>query len=160
MSLTPTQKKKVRASIAAYCEQAVANETRIHYSQARPFPFVDQIGFGWHTLDCSGFVVNCFWNAGHDLKVYVADPSGMKMSGWGNTWTMETWLREHGGRVTTQPYLVGDIAMFRGHTMICSRRGTAAASRWTSHGSEGGPDLRTLHYRDDLVGVWRHPALL
>lgn len=160
MSLLPTVKKKVRQSIAGWCAAAVSNEQRIHYSQRRPFPFVDLIGYGWHTLDCSGFVVNAFWNASHDLQTYVADPSGMRYSGWGSTFSMEPWLRDHGKRVTTQPYLVGDIAMFDGHTMICTTRGTAATSRWTSHGSEGGPDVRLLGYRGDLRGVWRHPALL
>lgn len=157
--MTPTQKKNIRQSIAQYCGHAVSNEQRIHYSQRRPFPFIDIIGVGWHTLDCSGFVVNCVWNASHDLKVYLSDPSGQRFSGWGNTWTMEHWLREHASRVTTQPYLVGDIAMFDGHTMICSSRGTKTTSRWTSHGSEGGPDLRKLDYRGDLRGVWRHRQL-
>lgn len=161
MSLSPTQKKKIRASITNYCNQAVANEPRIHYSQARPFPFVDVIGSGWHTLDCSGFVVNTYWNAGHDLKVYIADPSGMRMSGWGNTWTMETWLRRHGKRVVeANGYLVGDIVMYDGHTAICSKAGSATASEWTSHGSEGGPRIVRLRYRDDINIVARHPALL
>ena len=158
--LTPTQKKKVRQSIARYCAAAVTNETRIHYSQYRPFRFYDDVGTAYVVLDCSGFVINCFWNAMHDLRVYLADPSGQRNTGFGNTWTMEAWLKAHGKRVTTQPYLVGDIAMFNGHTMICSQRGTKTTSRWTSHGSEGGPDLRKLDYRGDLIGVWRHPALL
>lgn len=157
---TPTQKKKLRDSMTAYCRAAVANEARIHYSQARPFPFVDTIGTGWHTLDCSGFVVNVFWNAMHDTEVYLRDPSGQKFSGYGNTWTMEAWLRENGRLVTTQPYLVGDIAMFDGHTMVCSSKGSRATARFTSHGSEGGPNVRTLDYRPGLVGVWRHPVLL
>lgn len=160
MPLTPTQKKKVRESIAVYCAAARNNEPRIHYSQKRPFPFVDLIGYGWHTLDCSGFVVNCFWNAQHDLGIYIADPSGMKFSGWGSTYSMEPWLRDHGKRVTTQPYLPGDIAMYRGHTAICHKRGTASTAEWTSHGSEAGPNTVKLHYRDDVVGVFRHPALM
>ena len=158
--LTPTVKKKVRQSIVAWCDAAVRNEPRVHYSQQRPFRFYDDPGYGYVVLDCSGFVVNAFWNTSHDLQVYIADPSGQRNSGYGNTWTMEAWLRQHGNLVTTQPYLVGDIAMFDGHTMICTTRGTAATSRWTSHGSEGGPDIRLLGYRQDLVGVWRHPALL
>jgi hypothetical protein len=158
--MTPTQKKRARALIASYCAAARKNEERIHYSQRRPFPFVDVIGVGWHTLDCSGFVINCFWNVMHDLSLYVSDPSGQKYSGYGSTYSMEPWLRANGGRVTTQPYLVGDIAMFDGHTMICTRRGSVTTSRWTSHGWEGGPEERALTYRDDLVGVWRHPALL
>lgn len=158
--MTPTQKKKIRASIASYCAAARRNEPRIHYSQRRPFAFVDVIGVGWHTLDCSGYVVNVFWNAGHDLAVYLADPSGQRYSGWGNTWTMEAWLRGHGEPVTTQPFLVGDVAMYDGHTTVCSRRGNQNTSRWTSHGTEAGPVEVKLRYRSDLVGVWRHPALL
>ena len=161
MPLDPTPKKKARESIAAYCANARANEPRIHYSQRRPFPFIDHIETGWHTLDCSGFVINCFWNAMHDLKLYISDPSGQWYSGYGNTWTMETWLKEHGKHVTeVNGYLVGDVAMFDGHTMICSKAGSAKASDWTSHGTEGGPDVRKLNYRSDLKGVWRHPALL
>ena len=161
MSLSPTLKKKARTIIAAYCTNARLNEPRIHYSQARPFPFIDVIGAGWHTLDCSGFLVNVFWNAQHDLEVYLADPSGQKYSGYGNTWTMETWLRQYGKRVNeTNGYLVGDVAMYHGHTTVCSRRGTKNTSRWTSHGTEGGPVEVKLHYRQDLVGCWRHPRLL
>lgn len=157
---TPAQKKTLRDLMAGYCRVAVGNEARIHYSQARPFPFVDRIDAGWHTLDCSGFVVNVFWNAMHDTGIYLRDPSGQKFSGYGNTWTMEAWLRENGQRIATQPLLVGDIAMYDGHTTVCSTRGTQSTARFTSHGSEGGPDVRTLHYRSDLVGVWRHPVLL
>lgn len=157
---TPTQKKKIRESIAAYCRAAVHNEARIHYSQARPFPFIDWIGAGWHTLDCSGFVINCYWNASHDTGIYLRDPSGQKFSGYGNTWTMHTWLAANGKKVTPQPFLVGDIALYDGHTTICSVKGSASSARFASHGSEGGPDVRTLSYRPDLVGVWRHPVLL
>jgi hypothetical protein len=161
VSLSPTEKKKVRASVSRYCHEAVYNEPRIHYSQQRPFPFIDTIGTGWHTLDCSGFVVNCFWNASHDLKVYLEDPSGMRNSGYGNTWTMESWLRHHGKRVVeANGYLVGDIVMYDGHTAICSKAGSGSVSEWTSHGSEGGPKVVKLHYRDDVQGVWRHPRLL
>ena len=160
MPLTPTQKKAVRQSIAAYCAAGRSNEPHIHYAQTRPFPLIDRIDVGWHTLDCSGFAINTFWNAGHDCEVYLADPSGQRYSGNGNTWTMEAWLRDHGGRVTVQPYLVGDVALYRGHVIVCSSRGGKKSSRWTSHGSEGGPLEVRVGYRDDLVGVWRHPALL
>ncbi len=155
MPLTPTQKKHVRESISFYCAAAVANEPRIHYAQTRPFPLIDTIATGWHTLDCSGFVVNCFWNAMHDLKVYIADPSAQKY-----TWTMETWLQAHGKKTNEiNGYLVGDIAMFDGHTMICSKAGSAKSSVWTSHGQESGPEPRDLNYRPG-ARVYRHPALL
>ena len=159
--MKPTLKKKVRASISAYCKAAVANEPRIHYDQSRPFPLVDTIGTGWHTLDCSGFVINCMWNASHDLKVYLQDPSGQKFSGYGNTWTLETWLKEHGKKVTeANGYLVGDIALWDGHTAICSKAGSAKTADFTSHGSEGGPKVVKLGYRPGPVRVFRHPQLL
>lgn len=158
--MSPTKKKKIRESIRIYCKQAVANEPRIHYLLARPFPLIDLIGVGWHTLDCSGFVINCFWNAGHDLKVYLEDPSGQKYSGWGNTRTLDTWLRKHGKRVVeANGYLVGDIVLYDGHTAICSRAGSATGSDWTSHGSEAGPRVVKLNYREDIVGCWRHHEL-
>ncbi len=160
MPMTPTNKKKARDKIVAECKDARANEPKIHYDQRRPFRFADTIGVGWHTFDCSGFVVNVWWNVMDDLKLWVADPSGMKFSGWGNTWTMEAWLRDNGKRVTVQPYLVGDIAMYDGHTVICHKRGSRSTAEWTSHGTERGPVAVKLEYRSDLVGVWRHPALL
>lgn len=156
---TPTQKKKLRESMASYCRGAIANRQRIDYSQQRPFRLIDRLDVGWHTLDCSGFVVNVFWNAMHDENVYLRDPSGQKFSGYGNTWTMEDWLRENGSRITTQPYLVGDIAMYDGHTAVCYSRGTSGSASWASHGSEAGPLSVRLHYRPDVVGVWRHPVL-
>lgn len=159
--LSPTQKKKIRSNMSGYCALAVGNERNIHYSQQRPFRFYDNIGIGNIVLDCSGYIINCFWNAGHDVQVYLADPGGFKFSGWGYTGSMETWLRAHGKRVTeVNGFLVGDIVMYDGHTAICSKAGSAKTAVWTSHGSEGGPVTRELHYRDDLVGCWRHPSLL
>jgi hypothetical protein len=159
--MNPTKKKKVRTSIELYCNAAAKNEPNIHYSQQRPFTYLDNIGFGVHTLDCSGFVGNCYWNAKHDTKIYLEDPLNCKYTGVGYTGTMETYLRSKGKRVyKANGYLVGDIAMFNGHTMICSKEGTAKTSKWTSHGQEAGPNVVALHYRSDLVGVWRHPALI
>lgn len=166
MPLNPTQKQKVRTSISVYSGAAVLNEPRIHYSQQRPFPYIDHIGEGFHTLDCSGFVGNCFWNAMHDTGIYLHDPLDEKYRGIGYTGTLETYLRRSGKRIAVdaQPILVGDIARWgqglHAHTAICSTKGTATSAWFTSHGREGGPNKVRLHYRDDLVGVWRHPALL
>ncbi len=164
MPLNPTQKKKVRDNQAGYCRLAVANEARIHYSQQRPFHFYDNIGSGFVVLDCSGFVSNVFWNAMHDTNIYLHDPCDYRYTGYGNTWSIEAFLRAHGKHITTQGYLVGDIARWgqgnHAHTAVCSKAGTGKSSQWTSHGRESGPNLVNLHYRDDLVGVWRHPALL
>lgn len=162
---TPTQKKKLRATIVAYCAAAVRNEPNIHYSQQRPFRYYDNIGAGFVSLDCSGFVGNVFWNAMHDTRIFVHDPLDYRYTGYGWTGSLEAYLRTFGKRVTeTNGYLVGDVARWgqgnHAHTAVCSKAGSAVAARWTSHGRESGPNLVTLHYRDDLVGVWRHPALL
>ncbi len=165
MPLTPTQKKKVRANMSGYCTLAVGNERNIHYSQQRPFRYYDNIGVGFIVLDCSGFVGNVFWNAMHDTNIYLHDPCDFRYTGIGNTSSIEDYLRAHGKRVyETNGYLVGDVARWgegnHAHTAVCSKAGTGKTSQWTSHGREAGPNLVTLHYRDDLVGVWRHPGLL
>ncbi len=165
MASTPTQKKNWRDSIAGECKQAVANEPNIHYSQQRPFRYYDHIGTGFVVLDCSGFVGNCFWNAMHDTGVYLHDVCDYRYTGIGNTSSIEAYLRANGKRVTeTNGYLVGDVVRWgegnHAHTAICSKAGSAKTAQWTSHGREAGPNLVNLNYRDDLVGVWRHPALL
>lgn len=162
---TPTQKKKVRDNMSGYCKLAVGNEHNIHYSQQRPFRYYDNIGVGFVSLDCSGFVGNCFWNAMHDTNVFLHDPLDFRYTGYGWTGSLEAYLRAHGKRVSEKNgYLVGDVARWgqgnHAHTAICSKAGTAKTAQWTSHGREAGPNLVSLHYRSDLVGVWRHPALL
>ncbi len=159
--MTPTQKKNARDVATSWLAGSVRNAINWHYSQFRPFSLIDRSGTGRHVGDCSSHVINVFWNISHDLRVFIDDPSGMKFSGYGNTWSLESWLRKHGKRVTeTNGYLVADIALYDGHTVICSTAGTGLTSQWTSHGSERDPRVVKLHYRDDLVGVWRHPALL
>ena len=165
MSLTPTQKLHVRESISRYCEGAFKNEPQIHYSQQRPFTYNDNIGVGYHVLDCSAFVGNCFWNAMHDLKVYLHDVCNYKYSGWGNTGSIESYLRSSGKVVVeANGYLVGDVARWgqgdHAHVGICCKDGTAGTARFASHGREAGPYPVELHYRSDFVGCWRHPALL
>ncbi len=164
MASTPTQKQKLRRSISADCAGAVRNERRIHYDQHRPFRYYDHLDAVFATLDCSGFVDNIFWNAMHDNGIWLHDPLDERWSGFGNTATMEAYLRAHGKPVTTQGYMVGDIARYgtgnHAHTTICSKAGTAKTSEWTSHGTEAGPKVVRLGYRNDLIGVWRIPELL
>ncbi len=162
---TPTQKSKWRKSMAAYCKAAVANERNIHYSQQRPFRYYDNIGVGFVVLDCSGFVGNVFWNAMHDTAQYLHDPLDYRYTGYGWTGSLESYLRTFGKWVNEQNgYLVGDIARWgqgnHAHTAVCSKAGSASTADFTSHGREAGPDIVKLHYRNDLVGCWRHPALL
>ncbi len=162
---TPTQKKKIREAMAAYCKQAVANEWNISYSQQRPFHYYQNIGTGHAVLDCSGFVGNVYHAAMHTTAVFMHDPLDYRYTGYGWTGSLEAYLRVFGKRVTEDNgYLVGDVARWgtgnHAHTAVCSKAGSASTAQWTSHGREAGPDVVKLHYRSDLVGVWRHPALL
>lgn len=158
---TPNQKKAARAAIVSYTVSAERFERHWHYTQSRPYMVVTDPTADRITGDCSAYVANVFRYAGRHAAVGLSDPLGYDYAGWGNTWTEENWLREHGKRVAeANGYLVGDIAIYRGHTTVCSHAGTASASRWSSFGGETGPKTVGLRYRDDLIGVWRHPGLL
>lgn len=163
--MTPNQKKLIRTSMTKYCKAAEANEVHWHYSQQRPFSYTDNPSAEWVSKDCSGYVGNVFWNAMHDLHIFLADPLGYRYTGVGNTWTSEEWLRENGKKVTeVNGYWIGDIVRWGqghlAHMAVCRTNGTAKTSWWSSHGREAGPMPVRLDYRDDFVGVWRHPALL
>lgn len=158
---TPTQKQHARAEITAYTLRAQRFERNWHYSQQRPYMIVADPASARIVGDCSAYVANVYRAAMRVAAVQLADPLGYHYDGWGNTWTEETWLREHGRGVSEQNgYLVGDIAVYNGHTTVCRVAGSALVSRWSSFGSERGPLEEKLHYRDDLVAVWRHPGLL
>jgi len=163
--LTPTQKLNIRKEITAWGLALIANADHVHYTQARPFSYYDNPSARNIELDCSGTVGNVFWNAMHDTGIFIADPLGYRYTGYGNTTSMEAWLRKYGKPVTeVNGYLVGDITRYgqgeRAHTTVCIKAGSAKASQWLSNGSEGGPYNLSLGYRNDLIGCWRHPALI
>jgi hypothetical protein len=164
MSLTPTQKKRFREELASYCNIAEQYENRWHYSQRRPYTGLGAAPQTWHTDDCSSYVALAFYWAMHHTQTLVSDPLGMKYSGWGYTGTALNYLKAH--KAPVGKYLRGDIAIYGEpwdtvHMTVCTQAGTGTSSRWSSHGSEGGPDERTLHYHPStLTGVYRHPALL
>ena len=164
MSLTPTQKLHFREEIADYCALAEAYESRWHYSQRRPYTGLGSAPQTWHTDDCSSYCALVFWWAAHHVQVSAADPLGMHYSGWGYTGSALAYLDDH--HAPKDKYLIGDMAIFGStwntvHMMVCRRPGTGNTAVWSSHGSEGGPAPRQLHYHPSpLVGVYRHPALL
>jgi hypothetical protein len=146
-----------------YCAFAVANEWKIHYDQGRRFFYYSRLGASYCSLDCSAFLGNVYWAAMHSTGIYIHDPLDGLYQGVGNTASSERWLRANGTRITTQPFLVGDITRWgyglHAHTAVCVKRGTDATADWCSHGREAGPLIVKIGYRDDLVGTWRHPAL-
>lgn len=158
---TPAGKKAARAAAVTYTVQAQGYELHWHYSQQRPYMIVPDPKAYRIVGDCSAYVANVFRHAMRHAGVPLSDPLGYHYDGWGNTWTEETWLRAHGKRVTeANGFLVLDIAVYRGHTTVCRENGSASVSRWSSFGGETGPKEVALHYRDDLIGVWRHPGML
>jgi hypothetical protein len=164
--VTPTQKAKARAAITDYCARAESHELRWHYTQARPFRGYGVAPEELHANDCSGYVSLVFNWSMHRTGVYLADPLGYHYSGWGYTGSLLAWLALHGKHAPASKYLVGDIALYGAtagmteHTAVCSKRGNGVTSRWSSHGTEAGPRSVQLHYRPDLLSVYRHPALL
>ena len=141
-----------RKAIAEFCLRAEAHESVWHYSQRRPFD-----GFGVapelaHINDCSGYAVLAYDWARRETGLAVPDPSGHTYSGYGNTWD-----DLDGHPKVSGSYLIGDLAHYDGHVMICRKAGDGQNSLWSSHGSEGGPDARQLFYRDDFLFVVRPP---
>jgi hypothetical protein len=105
-----------------------------------------------------------FWWAGHVSGHPVTDPLGMHYSGWGNTDSCYATLKAH--HAPLDKYLVGDVALYlqgaywHHHVTVCVQEGTSSSARFSSNGSEWDPRPTLLHYRSDLTGVYRHPALL
>lgn len=166
MSLTPTQKSKVRAAISSYCVKAEANQLHWHYAQSRPFHYVQDPASHHVVADCSAYVSMVMHAAMNTTRIWLADPLGMHYSGWGYTGTEVEWLDAHGKHAPSDKYLVGDLVVYGhnrsgSHTAICRRAGTSATSVWSSNGSEISPNPVRLNYHPDpIVGVWRHPAFL
>jgi len=164
VALTPDNKKALRAAIASFCTEAERYESRWTYSQRRPFTGLGAAPQTWHTDDCSAYCALAFYFAMRESRVIVSDPLGYRFSGYGNTGSAINYLDAH--RAPQDKYRVGDMAIYgqsrwaTRHMTICRKAGSGDSSVWSSHGSQSGPDNRTLHYRSDLIGVYRHPALL
>ena len=141
----------VRSAMVDFMLRAEANERLWHYSQRRPFS-----GFGVapesnHVNDCSSYAVLIYHWAKAKTGIAIEDPSGHGYAGYGNTWD------DLDGHPRVSSYLVGDLAHYDGHVMICRKAGDGNSSIWSSFGSESGPQARGLYYRDDFLFVCRPP---
>jgi NlpC/P60 family/Putative peptidoglycan binding domain len=127
--------------------QAVVNEATwcynrrgwIHYSMARPIP----ARYAGHrlpqTMDCSGFATMCYKRAG------ASDPNGMGYSGYGWTGT----LCVHGRSVSLAAARPGDLVFYGQGYPYTHVAVYVGHNRVISHGSEGGPYLLNIDYRND-----------
>lgn len=161
--LTPTQKRQFREEIADYCALAESYEQRWHYSMTRPYSGLGVAPQTFHTGDCSSYCALIFYWAAKHTAAKVSDPLDYNYSGYGNTQSAIDYLDAH--KAPLDKYRIGDMAIYgtrsnTKHMTVCRKAGTGATSVWSSFGQEAGPLATKLHYRSDLVGAYRHPALL
>lgn len=157
--LTPNEKKRVRRAITVYCLRTEQFEPREHYSQHRPMTHLGVPPIDGFTADCSGHATGCFYWARKTTGLPVQDPNGLDFNGYGYTGTL-LWANRDRRIPEGRHYFVGDLAIYgpataTRHVVTCRKGGTAATATWTSHGSERGPYPVRLHYRSDLLGVYR-----
>lgn len=164
MPLAPDAKKEFRLQLARYLFVAEKYNYRWDYSQIRPFRGYHLAPSAHHDADCSAYSSLSFYAAGVWSHHGVMDPLGQHYSGIGNTDSAYQTLKAHPAPV--DKYRVGDIALYlegaywHHHMIICKQEGTGTTSLWSSNGSQSAPNETRLHYRSDLTGVYRHPALL
>jgi hypothetical protein len=167
MSLSPTQKGKVRKEITAYCLRAEANRLQWSYTQQRPFHGFMVDPAQHHANDCSGYVSLAFNWAMHKAGIYLQDPCGYHYTGYGYTGSM---IRTNEAPVGK--YLVGDWALWgpsigrTSHTAICRKAGSITTAIFSSNGHESwqfgsdAPNPVTIaNFPEHFLGVFRHPAL-
>ncbi len=171
-TLTPTQKSAVRKQIADFCARAEANRLKWNYAQIRPYSGIGVPPELHHVDDCSAYVALAFNWAMHKTGLYLADPLNEHYSGLGYTGTQLAFLAPH--QAPVDRYLIGDMPIFGTlantvHTSICRKAGTSKTAIFSSNGHENwifnldAPEpisLDSEKAQQNLVGVYRHPALL
>ena len=162
--LTPNEKKKARATIAKYLLECEAHEASKHYTQHRPMNHLGRAPNQAWDADCSGYATGALYWADKWLPFPIEDPNGLGYSGWGYTGTLLSHNIRHQVPVDRK-FFVGDMASYgpasrTRHVVICSKAGTIATARWSSFGSERGPNHVEIHYRPDLLCVVRPRSLL
>ena len=126
-------------ALSDYCRRSIANEPKIHYSQARPMTHLGDPPEGGFTTDCSGHSRSCYYEADWP------DPNKNGYNGYG--WTGELVDNPK----VKPPYKVGDLALYgtstgnTTHCCTCYVAGDAWSSTWCSHGSEQGPNAVSLN---------------
>ncbi len=168
MVLTPTEKKRWRAALTAYCVAAEAKRLNRGYSQRRRV-----LGYGLHPEavqidDCSGFDSKAVYHANVKTKLFVSDPLHFHFFGWGNTES----IQDAGFSVAYGKIQVGDVALWgpndwdTSHTAICRTAGTKATAVFTSHGHQSwrfdrdAPEpIKLPNFPEHLIGVYRLPEL-
>jgi hypothetical protein len=139
--------EKVQEAIVEFCEAAIRNEPRIHYSQYRPVRLGIQPDWEFNS-DCSGIVIQAFDYARRKTKAPVPDPAIQGWSGYGNTDLYEDNWPKVGA-----PFRVGDLGHFHSsrHVILCIKAGDTKTAEWLSHGKEAGPE------RVRLATYYRYP---
>lgn len=160
--MTAAQKTAFKDELEEYCKLAERYEARWHYTQQRPYTGLGTAPQTFHRDDCSSYVALAFYWAAKHTGVSVRDPLNFNYSGYGNTQSAIEWLDEYA--ISPKNYRRADIAIYgtrslTKHMTVCRKWGSKTTSVWSSFGREAGPNQTKLLYRDDLVAVYRHPAL-
>jgi hypothetical protein len=150
---------EVRAELAAYCRDSLANAGRIHYEQVRPIGCLGVAPSSGFTTDCSGHATCAYYWPRKVTGVAVPDPNHRGFDGYGYTGTLID------NPPAYPPYEVGDLALYgpstssTSHVVTCYVGGSEANALWLSHGSEDAPYSVKLRYRSDLLVVVRPPLM-
>lgn len=162
--LTPTEKKKARGFLQQFMVISEAHKNDVDYTQHRPFRIdVDPAHFDGDCSSAESQQDRYVWD--HlDGPSYHDSNGVVEWDGYGYTGTLLAVNHKHpvpdGHR-----YLTGDIAIcgtfwHTEHAFRCYQPGDAKTSVWWSHGSSAGPFFVRLHYRPDVLGVYRPVSLL
>lgn len=89
----------------------------------------------YHTEDCSGFVLWCYWIAGIYAGPY---------DGWTGT------MQEHGKAVTSSQAQPGDAVFYNNHVAILVSTNPHMVA---TYGHEPGPQYTTMYYRTDIQEI-------
>jgi hypothetical protein len=149
----------VRAELAAYCRDCLANAGRIHYEQIRPIGCFGVAPTNGFTTDCSGHATCAYYWPRKVTGVAVPDPNHRGYDGYGYTGTLID------NPTASSPYQIGDLALYgpstsaTSHVVTCYVAGSEANALWLSHGSDEAPYSVKLRYRGDLLVVVRPPLM-
>ncbi len=166
--LSPTEKKRWRAQLTAYCLEAEAKRLNRGYSQRRRV-----LGYGLHPAavqidDCSGYDSKAVYYANVKSRLHVSDPLNNHFTGWGNTESIQA----AGFHVAVGKIQVGDVVLWgkndwdTSHTAICRKAGTKNTAIFSSHGHQSwrfhddAPEgIIIPNFPEHLIGVYRLPEL-
>jgi len=145
MGQSPGNKPEVtlRDKVVSEALWGFNNRSQIHYEQIRPMRSIHQGHYLPQTMDCSEFATVCYYRAG------APDPNARGYDGFGYTGT----LVAQGKSVTLGEARPGDLVFYGPGWPFTHVTIYAGNGRCYSHGSEVGPNLVSIDYRNDRKAI-------